>query len=335
MKSRITNTKNNDNCKTILDNAISNNEFELVKQLVNDTEITLASYSLSVAVKHGFIELAKFLYDKFPELYSKHVLNTAAWYGQFELLRWFIDEHKKPMPSNIIYWASINGYFDIIKWLHERGAKCTADAMDNVALSGWIYNWQKHDVNELCSLEMVKWFHEHSTEGCTHAALDNAACNNDIKTMEWLYENCNKDHNDYIILFALNNGAIDAANWLVKHGITLPDDHCVKEMVKRNQIESIKWYLKNIPYCHQHSTIYGYAASYGKLEIIKQLYETCKLPFTECSVSNAMIANNVDIVKYILENCKTFDLNKILQESTTCLSFESLIFLKKLILKQQ
>ncbi|OWY98782.1 hypothetical protein PHMEG_00030367, partial [Phytophthora megakarya] len=36
-------------------------------------------------------------------------------------------------------------------------------------------------------LEVVKWLHEHRSDGCTVAAMDNAAANGPIEIMQWLH----------------------------------------------------------------------------------------------------------------------------------------------------
>lgn len=38
-------------------------------------------------------------------------------------------------------------------------------------------------------LELVQWFHENRTEGCTALAMTNAASNGHLKVVKWLHEN--------------------------------------------------------------------------------------------------------------------------------------------------
>ncbi len=66
-------------------------------------------------------------------------------------------------------------------------------------------------------LEVVKWFHENRTEGCSDFAMNLAAANGHLEVIKWLHENRTEGASVYAMCWAAQYGHLELVKWLHKN----------------------------------------------------------------------------------------------------------------------
>jgi hypothetical protein len=63
-------------------------------------------------------------------------------------------------------------------------------------------------------LDVVKWLHEHRTEGCTTVAMNYAAYKGHLHVVKWLHKNRTEGCTTYAMDLATSNGHLHIVKWL-------------------------------------------------------------------------------------------------------------------------
>ena len=154
---------------------------------------------------------------------TNDVVSIIIQYGDLRLLEW-VYEHDQDRKGNIYYKIEIAaeyGHLEIVEWLHNKGIRCTTDAMDYAALNG--------------HLHVIKWLHKNRKEGCTTRAMDWAALSGQLDVIKWLHKNRNAG--------CTVNAVINA---------TTP---CCNNLISYEQIETVKWLYKYRKECRSDYAI--------------------------------------------------------------------------------
>jgi hypothetical protein len=112
-----------------------------------------------------------------------------------------ISERMKKALGSEDCWYSIvkNGNLLGIKWLHyhefNEPNNRNYTLMDAAASYG--------------HLEIVRWLHSNSNEGCTHMAMDLAAGDGHLEVVKWLQHNRREGSTEWAMVLAARNGHLD------------------------------------------------------------------------------------------------------------------------------
>lgn len=69
------------------------------------------------------------------------------------------------------------------------------------------------------NLEVVKFLHQNRSEGCTSAAMENVVQNGHLHVVQWLYDNWSEDVSAEILDIAAVSGHLNVVKWLYKNGV--------------------------------------------------------------------------------------------------------------------
>ncbi len=84
-------------------------------------------------------------------------------------------------------------------------------------MTKWTMDWAACNGH----LEVVKWLHVNSTEGCTAHAMDWAAACGHLEVVKWLHLNRSEGCTHWAMIWAVANDRLDVAQWLRENGLTI------------------------------------------------------------------------------------------------------------------
>ncbi|EQC24775.1 hypothetical protein SDRG_17335 [Saprolegnia diclina VS20] len=151
------------------------------------------------------------------------------------------------------------GFLPLVRSLHERGVNCSTDAMNKAAANG--------------HLEVVRFLHEHRSEGCTTVAMDDAATNGHLEVVQFLHENRTEGCTHLALNFAIVNGRLNVVRFLIEHRTESAWDGCI-----------------------------GRAAGNGHLEVLQYLHSLGSYRWSNSTVERASAGGHLEIVQFLLAN---------------------------------
>lgn len=166
-------------------------------------------------------------------------IKTAARSGGFR-----IDEHavevaaSAALSTDTLLLAASGGSLAAVQWMdaYERAypeqhvfrSRFTPNVMDRAAAAGHLHvvRWLHEHRSDGCTddamdeaaagghLAVVQWLHEHRHEGCTCDAMDEAARYGHVAVLQWLHCHRTEGFTDYAVLQAAQNGHLAALRYL-------------------------------------------------------------------------------------------------------------------------
>ncbi|KAF1321033.1 hypothetical protein FI667_g12183, partial [Globisporangium splendens] len=129
-------------------------------------------------VLHGHFDIAKWLHENEQDEARVVIDTVEKWH--LEIVQ-FLRERRyilSPIFASLIDLAAEEGDLNGIRYLHASSvlSNCLTHSMDAALQYG--------------HLVLVKWLHEHRSEGCASRAMAGAALNGHFEVVEWLHENC-------------------------------------------------------------------------------------------------------------------------------------------------
>lgn len=106
------------------------------------------------------------------KLLDHQALEIAITRSNFDVAKFLVEQGYKldPMQSGRFALSARYGDLEVLHWLHGLGF--------TRGRSGWI------EAASEGHLELVKWLHEHRTEGCTTRAMDGAAAKGSLEVVQ-------------------------------------------------------------------------------------------------------------------------------------------------------
>ncbi|KDO18079.1 hypothetical protein SPRG_16517 [Saprolegnia parasitica CBS 223.65] len=167
---------------------------------------------LHLAIAHGCEHLAQRMLRCRPDLASDDAILLALHKNRLEIAELLLKQRRATSALDCFPWlhdhsvlddVAGRGFLSLVQALHERGVKCSTDAMDKAAGNG--------------HLDVVRFLHAHRSEGCTDKAMSQAATNGHLEVVEFLHaartEGCTVDALDG----AIRHGHLDVVRFLVEH----------------------------------------------------------------------------------------------------------------------
>ena len=145
----------------------------------------------------------------------------------------------------------------------------------------WLHEYTKEGCTHLAMdrasenghLEVVKWLHEHRSEGCTGAAMDRAASNGHLEVVKWLHEHRSEGCTHLAMDYAASNGHLEIVILLHHNGVKFSDRMFVTT-VRNGHLHVVKWLYQNISkHWHDANSAIDIAISNGHFKMVKWLME--------------------------------------------------------------
>jgi len=224
--------KHNDNLRysvDAIDGAAQNGQLAAVMFVCENRYSQCTTQAMDCAASNGFTGIVKYLHEKGKKITS-HGINFAAAHGHTDLVKW-IHNNAHKITSDGARMAAENGHFEIVKWfylqingrigkldsiaahgqltilkwLHQKGDRCTDNAMMLAAANG--------------HLAVVQWYYE-KYQMCASDVMHRAAINGHTDIVKWLYKYKLGRITKHMILVTKAGGHTELATWLEGQNIT-------------------------------------------------------------------------------------------------------------------
>lgn len=131
-----------------------------------------------------------------------------------------IAEYKKKLLDTVVKYGGV-GLIKRFDRLYESTHRIMMWQIPNINLVKWLHENSKdgctiHAMNKVYSLEMVKWLHANRTEGCTTDAMDNAARDGKLDIVVWLSIYRKEGCTSKALKYAVDNCHFEVVKWLYK-----------------------------------------------------------------------------------------------------------------------
>ncbi|EGG18587.1 hypothetical protein DFA_04081 [Cavenderia fasciculata] len=200
---------------------------------------------------------------------------------------------------------------DFLKVLHNKGATCTQDAMDNAASYGYLdaIIFLNENRTEGCStnaihlaayhgfLDVVKYLHFNRTEGCMTKTMNWAAINDHFEIVKFLHfnrtEGCTFDAMDG----AAESGNLDMLKFFHENRSEGCSEYAMTSASRQNHFNIVKWLHENRTEECTHDAM----DLSSSLEITTFLHSNRTEGATTRAVVWAAGNGNIDILKFLNE----------------------------------
>lgn len=282
----------------VMDYAALNGHLETIKWLSANTMFAPSKHAIMWASEYNHLDVVMWLYKnyKWPRAEIAEAMEVAATYGNLEILKWLYTESLNPgkmrqFLSNIPGISTMLSALSALSALPSNPHLLNTNSMDWAAKNGHldIVKWLHENSTEGCTkramdmaaeeghLHIVKWLHKNRTEGCTTAAMDAAATHGHLYILEWLYRNRTEGCTTWAMSGAAKNGHIDVIKWLHLNKYDVVQDsgrHVLNAAAGYGHLNVIKWVYDNnyIDIKLLSLDIIAKAAQYGHIHVVEWLH---------------------------------------------------------------
>ncbi|OQR88267.1 hypothetical protein ACHHYP_07000 [Achlya hypogyna] len=204
-------------------------------------------------------------YTKERWLANPNVLRNAIRAHQFNAATFLLDHFPHTMYPKALDDAAECGGLALVKKLHHAGAPCSTNAMDNASSEG--------------HLHVVRFLHEHRTEGCSKNALSGPAWKGHLDVVEFLHGHRPECRTASAMIWAMKNAASYGHLDVVRF---LHDSRTDDLSVDNNSIDC--------------------AAGSGHLDVVRYFHELGVYPFTTRAVDCAAMDGHIPVVRFLHEH---------------------------------
>eukprot|EP00752_Nemacystus_decipiens_P018537 g16620.t1 len=176
---------------------------------------------------------------------SRHAFERACEEGHFSMAVWLASRRSAEVERayDCIRKAATNGHLEIVAWLsssrdwnpsaafRDRWAAATTAAMDDAAAGG--------------HLTVVRWLHEHRSEGCTSAAMDKAAAAGHLEMLQWLHRHRQEGCTTRAMDLAAAAGHTDVVEWLHENRDEGCSSAAMDGAAEHNRLPTLEWLRQN------------------------------------------------------------------------------------------
>ncbi|KAJ3110586.1 hypothetical protein HDU96_006462 [Phlyctochytrium bullatum] len=289
--------------------------------------------ALDAAAGCGQLEAVKFLHERGCAA-TVRAMDRAAENGHLEVVMFLHRNRGEGCTVAAMDAAARNGFVDVVKFLHaNRGEGCTTAAMDGAAAGlGWNHGDDDDAASEPGSstvssvhfaegtgeeeaaeldegkapvarpkhLEILKFLHEHRDEGCTVAAMDQAAANGILEVVEFLHHSRTEGCTQLAMDRAAGNGFLSVVKFLDLHRTEGCTSQAMDLAAQGNHLAVLR-------YLHDRRTegctamALTKAAESGHMGSVRFLVESGRCKPSPDAVAMAARTGHVDVVAYLWE----------------------------------
>ncbi|EGG22235.1 hypothetical protein DFA_04353 [Cavenderia fasciculata] len=215
-----------------MDYASKNGHIEIVKFLSEHRSEGATTYAMDWASMKGHIQIVEYLHFNRTEGATTNAMDWAAEYNHIEILKFLYENRTEGCSSFCILFPATKGYIDIISYLaHTVKVPLQTKLVRTVLLNGQLdifyflrdhfadhdSIWNKGIMDAAASkgyIEVVKYLHEHRSEGATTYAMDHAAEKGHLEMIKYLHFNRTEGATKSAMDLAAENGYIDIVKFL-------------------------------------------------------------------------------------------------------------------------
>ncbi|KAG4051837.1 hypothetical protein PC123_g12959 [Phytophthora cactorum] len=154
--------------------------------------------------------------------------------------------------------AAVQGNIDIVMWLYERGVDRVHPAPN---LSKPFCLQKATCFHQGClrclaeialregNIEILDWLNQLGLELRTTIPIRDAVTRGDVKLLQWFYWNRFEilDSDLDLLELAGQNGQLDAARWLSKHGLNITSLNLIEEAARNRKVPLLRWLAEHGP----------------------------------------------------------------------------------------
>ncbi|KAF0699456.1 Aste57867_9998 [Aphanomyces stellatus] len=274
-------------------------------------ELHLKRLVLYHAIKYGYKDAVQTILKQ-RLVPNAQPLDWAAAFGKIDMFL-FIDGvgTETHRTDHTLDCAARNGHLDMVKLLHTRGYSCTHVAMDQAAAKARldIVKYLHDHRSEGCTthamdaaaaagrLEVVQFLHAKREEGCTTEAMDNAARRGHLHVLKFLHDHRSEGTTAQAMELAATKGHSNVVRWLHEvQGERIPPGSW------SDSTEIGKYYV-NHKRCTCNADVMDKAAAEGNIHFVRALHRRRK-KCTVAAIDMAATNGHLAVVKFLHEKKK-------------------------------
>ncbi|KAG9405390.1 hypothetical protein AC1031_004498 [Aphanomyces cochlioides] len=291
------------NSRDILDLAAETATLEIV-QFLHEHDVSCSKAAMDRAAARGHLDIVKFLHQNRTEGCSKDILigilrapSTSDLANRVACIKYLV-EHELLHPNvshpyecmQVIIQRNL---LDIIHLFHTQG-------MDR------FFHITTMDYAAKCGrLDIVRYLHEHRTEGCTSHAMDQAAEHGYLDVVSFLHNNRTEGCTERALTAASLGNHLNVVEFLSStrtEGWSHPET--IDRLAAQGNTSMIEFVYKKdgaSAWCSKEAM--SAAIAYGHLDTLKYLHD--KENDASChrmAIVDAVEANHVETVEFVLRN---------------------------------
>lgn len=311
--------------------------FEIVKYMTESkliNEVRRAEYDrftneqIETIKKIGFKLLNVYIKDPDWPKYRNHLINfklAGAYVKPMELLKLDLDQLSTiaSLTKDAYYGIKSGGNFSIsyprsLWGLRHACVKGHLRTIEYLIAMGFpfsketkqVYNLTDNDISLLDytlknngSLTVVKYLHEIVKIPFSTFSMRFAFKNNDMELIKYLHRDCKLPIERGCIIQACASGNLELVQYIKLYSGVGARSYEMTQACQTNNLELVK-YLHEVyriyPYKHIYSDIINKG---GNVDIFKYIYEECKIPLQRYTIESANRHNRLDILKFLITDC--------------------------------
>lgn len=188
--------------------AAENRDMETIRRLVELDPSVRTGDAKVVAYRLKQTDMLRFLYERADDPWPALTLVEASAAGDLEMVQ-YLCKHERGFVRSAMVEAIAAGHVEVVKLLHKH-PQLRHTSCSRVVLI--------HDACLHGQLEILKYFHENAPElTCTTMAMDTAAARGHLDIVRFLHEHRSEGCTTHAMNMAAMNGHLDVIQFLDTH----------------------------------------------------------------------------------------------------------------------
>ncbi|KAL7748916.1 hypothetical protein RI367_005564 [Sorochytrium milnesiophthora] len=243
-----------------------------------------------IGIKNRNLAVAQLLHRHCPGIeFTAEMLTTACRTGNLRMVQW-VYQH---LPASVkaagaIDTAGQSAFEHIVAWLtHDTDLPCTTNAMNSAARVG--------------GLDLVRFLHEHRTEGCTPYAMTSAVSGGHLDVADYLRTNLSEGCMPRTLEVTVSRGTLASIQWINQHYPEQLTDNALNSAARQSRIDALE-YFRTLPNAPFSAATMDNAAASGDLDLVRWFHKNRTEGCTTEAMAEAARCGFLSIVKFLHEH---------------------------------
>ncbi|KAF1795508.1 Ankyrin repeat-containing domain [Phytophthora cactorum] len=253
----------------------------MLQWLQSNQLLNCTTSAMNGAAGNGHLEIVKWLHRTRDEVvprtlpgtgtFAPETMDIAAQIGHLPIVRWLHENRSEGCTTCALDSAASNSHLSVVLFLLEhRNEGFSSNAMvaaQNIEVqcsfstSGGILSETCRGQVSSClrclaeialregNIEILDWLNQLGLELRTTIPIRDAVTRGDVKLLQWFYWNRFEilDSDLDLLELAGQNGQLDAARWLSKHGLNITSLNLIEEAARNRKVPLLRWLAEHGP----------------------------------------------------------------------------------------
>ncbi|TMW58652.1 hypothetical protein Poli38472_010211 [Pythium oligandrum] len=304
--------------------AAAEDHVEIIHWHYRDISLHMHSEAIGVtAAVHGALGVVQYLHQFAPISVGNYDMETVVARGHLPILHYFREELKGQSggSTTLLHAAAKSRSLDIVKLVHAHDSsrqRCSSLAINQAVAAGDLdilcflhekgagnFMTEAMDLAPGRSFTLLRFLHQHRSEGCTTDAMDGAALCGRLHIVKFLRENRTEGCTTNAIDRAAARGHLHIVRYLLSHRSEGCSDR-VTDGWRQGNLRVAKFlYEKELLHTSTMGGLADGATMWGDLTLLKYVCENDSYEPSWNALDGAIRDGNLSIVKYIREKLGT------------------------------